>query len=929
MALPTLTLINPDNDYISPSTTPVFSVKYDDLVDSLNASKITLELDRIGNFNTSVKQTQNLLDVQSGEIVSFTPAPTLTNGFWYWRITANNIDGSTISETRCIQISSGVLKRVLYQYENVAKYGPDWTKKRVLYQYENVAKYGPIWTRKRALYQYENITDDPPFPWIERLSATRAETGTVIEIIGNGFGAKTEIDLSNSDRSLRGYGGFVYIGNTLCNIISWKWQQIEFQIPDSAESGAVKVVLTSPNTRASNVIGLEVVQKFAEETGLELYVCDRTNPNTVVAYLDGATGKSFQSLLNAPGSGQFTISRYDLKGGDRDLIKDQNLILCKIGGRSIFKWIIESRNPQYVNSGENQEIQVSGRGVMSLLETAVVYPEGMPTPESLEREFVGVTGAAIIRVLILEAQARGALIGTEMDFTSEVDAIGNPWTDSTSISFHAGTPLLEVATRLGEGLGLFDFEMTPDLKLRLYQTKGTDKYNEIRYRPSQAIITHQNKSDASKVTNTVLVEGEGGAIVEAVHAEGQSGWGRREGYLQARNIKGEWAALQDYGNSYLKTAASAAWGIQGTVTGLLDDNGERLAPYRSYELGDWIGWLIPPEGTDNEGFDGKLRIKGITCQEDNDTAHLIYTLELNNIMLEHEIKMSQLVDRMAQFSRSTSLTSPSTQVNAPKNHNHSHSLLNGLDTDDHPQYLNSERHASDNHESVPRVSSLRKGGENELTGAIKLVAGANVSLAQNDDLKTITISALGGGGCGGIEIVTELPSTPSHGQTVVLYNDNYQYLATYHEPTARWYRVSLVASNYPWNNIYKPEALINLLFGDATKSIVPVSISTDFTTALRIKGVASTTKQLMWTFTSGEGNFAIWLGCETESISYDWANVYIDDVDISGKLGGTILSTYVQKALSAGSHTLKITYRKDGSGDVGYDGIQIYAISIP
>jgi len=189
------------------------------------------------------------------------------------------------------------------------------------------------------------------------------------------------------------------------------------------------------------------------------------------------------------------------------------------------------------------------------------------------------------------------------------------------------------------------------------------------------------------------------------------------------------------------------------------------------------------------------------------------------------------------------------------------------------------------------------------------------------------ISSLGGGE--GVGVVTELPSNPSHGQTVFLYNANYQYLATYHEPSAIWYRVSMVGTNYPWNNIYKPDALFNLLFGDATKSLVSVAISTDFTSALRIKGTANYTKQLTWTFTSGEGKFAIWLGCETESASYDWAYVYIDDVDISGKLSGTIVSRYIEKTLIAGSHTLKITYRKDGSGDVGYDGVQVYAVSIP
>ena len=189
------------------------------------------------------------------------------------------------------------------------------------------------------------------------------------------------------------------------------------------------------------------------------------------------------------------------------------------------------------------------------------------------------------------------------------------------------------------------------------------------------------------------------------------------------------------------------------------------------------------------------------------------------------------------------------------------------------------------------------------------------------------ITVVGGGG--GIEVVTELPSNPTNGQTVFMYHANYQYLATYYGPTAKWYRVSLVGSNYPWANVYKPEALYNLLFGDATKSIVAVTVSTDFNTALRIKGAPNTTKQLTWTFTSGAGDFGIWVGCETESINFDFGSVYIDDVDISGNLGGTVVSRYISKTLTAGSHTLKITYRKDKSGDLGYDGVQVYAVSIP
>ncbi len=52
----------------------------------------------------------------------------------------------------------------------------------------------------------------------------------------------------------------------------------------------------------------------------------------------------------------------------------------KLDGNPLFKWIIESRKPNYVDSSEQQVIEVSGRGVLSMLSWAVVYPEEMGTP---------------------------------------------------------------------------------------------------------------------------------------------------------------------------------------------------------------------------------------------------------------------------------------------------------------------------------------------------------------------------------------------------------------------------------------------------------------------------------------------------------------------------------------------------------------------
>lgn len=659
MGLPVITLVSPTN--LSNSDLPVvhFDAKYEDTVNSLVASSVTYEVDTVNTFDSANLKTVTYTSVAHNTTLKY--IVTLFNATWYWRVTATNADGTTVSSIYSLTVSQ-IMKRALYQYENIAKYGPDWTKKRVLYQYENIAKYGPDWTKKRALYQYEAITDEPPFPWIESLSTLRANAGAVITITGNGFGYKYDIDTANADRYLRGYGGYVYIGGMLCNIISWSWTEIVFQIPADAESGAVIVQLTAPTVRDSNAIGLEVISSTADNIGLEFFICDRTNPNTVLAQLDGAKSKAFQTLLNNPGSGRFSISRYDPKGSNRDYIKDQNYILCRLDGEDVFKWIIEQRGPNYVTDDEQQMIEVSGRGILAMLEWSVVYPTDLVNP-TLNREFTG-SGAKILNDLIWEAQNRGGLVGVDCDdWTTTHDSVGNEWTDNQNISFRVGTPLLEVIRKFSDGLGLFDVEMTPNLKLRIFKTKGDDKYDEIRYRPGQAIISHQNQSDATRVINSLLIEGEGGKLAFASHSTSQNEWGRREGYLQANNVRD---GLSEYGQSFLNRAAYAYWGIQGSVVEYVDSKGEKLKPFESFLIGDWIGWYIPPEVSDLDGFDGKLRVKGITTEENDETGVVIYTLELNNIMLENEIKIAQRVERLSLFSSNDILYEPVQEIQATK-----------------------------------------------------------------------------------------------------------------------------------------------------------------------------------------------------------------------------------------------------------------------
>jgi len=741
----TVNLIGPTSGFISTDSTPDLSAQYND---PDFGGYITFELDISTSFNSPRKLTQVISNLIDQQIAVWT-TPELTDGIWYWRAQATNTnnDSSGWSAAWSIDENLGAYKRVLSIYENIAKLDV-FTQKRVLSIYENIAKTN-LWTGTRAYYGYENITADPPFPLIERLSSSRVPRGSVLTIYGNGFGAKPDNDPLNADRAARGYGGFVYLGTQLCSIISWNWQQIVCQLPQESESGAIKVVLTAPvesGTRESNLIGIEVVAgEIASDVGLELFICDKNNPNTILCQLENAKAKSFQMLLNSAGSGRFSISRTDPKGGDPAILTDQNFVLCRLDGVDVFKWIIEGVRPSYVDDSEQQLIEVSGRGVLSLLDRAVVYPEDMPHPTSLERVFSDMHGGAILRNLILEAQQRGCLPGVVIDWTSDQDSVGTPFEDLTTVSFHAGTPLSQVVSKLSDGFGLFDLEMTPSLHLKLYKVKGADLSQEIIYRPGQAILRTQKQTDSSKMTNALLVEGENGALVETTHPTGQSSWGRREGYLQARNMADDWAKLQDYGQLYLKSAALVNWGIQGTVLVFINSKGQRLKPLESFLLGDWIGWTIPPEGSDTVGFSQSVRVKAISCEE-ADTGLLTYTLDLNNVLLEHDIRMNQMVERMAMFTQNSPLSAQSTQTPANKDHNHSHGDLNSLSGDDHPQYLNGDRHAADAHSGIARVSGIKTPGSNTLTGEITIAAGANVQITQNDVDKKLTIAAASGGG---------------------------------------------------------------------------------------------------------------------------------------------------------------------------------------
>ena len=637
---------------------------------SAATADLTIELDRTTLFSGMNDRSNTVSALPCGAATTFEPSDVY-DGFLYWRARAVNealeIDtGWSTPYTFNLMGGPFPLPRFFTLVEN-RQYGKQ-RQDRALLILENIG-FGKPWERRalvvpenrafgkqravRTLYTELNVTDDPPFPWISSISETRGQAGCVLTLQGSGFGyTHTVVDVGNTDRYKRSYGGFVYINDLACNVLAWSWTEITFQLPLAATTGPVKVSLTAPEIQDSKSLGFEVVSGLStDDVGIEFFLCDRTNPNVLVKQLDGAWDKAFQMVRNNPGSGRFKISRYDTIGGNSEFIADDNLVLVKLDGNPLFKWIIESRKPNYVDAGEQQTIEVSGRGVLSMLNWAVVFPEEMGTPV-LDRPFSG-TASTVLRTLILEAQARGGLVGVTVDWEDDQDSVGNVFTENISLSFHVGTPLLEVATKFTDGLGYFDIEMTPELVLKIYKTKGADLHETVVYRPGQAVISHINQIDAMSVVNEVLVEGGDKLLAVASHSASQAIYGRREGYLSASNLQ---EGLSEYGQAYLNRVAYPTWGIQGTVTQFSDDQGNRMKPFETYFIGDWIGWQIAPEGSDALGFDGVLRVCGITVSEDDDTGALSYTLELHDTMLEHEIQLNQKVERMSQYSGSDVLS---------------------------------------------------------------------------------------------------------------------------------------------------------------------------------------------------------------------------------------------------------------------------------
>jgi hypothetical protein len=128
--------------------------------------------------------------------------------------------------------------RVLYPYDNVGIQALE-VENRVLYPYDNVGIQA-LEVENRALYPYDNVTDDPPFPYLEKIAPNQGPEGLAVVLTGDGFGSTPE-----------DYDGIVLLNDEEMGITAWAWKTITANVPSLAESGQIKVRELTPDPPGS------------------------------------------------------------------------------------------------------------------------------------------------------------------------------------------------------------------------------------------------------------------------------------------------------------------------------------------------------------------------------------------------------------------------------------------------------------------------------------------------------------------------------------------------------------------------------------------------------------------------------------------------------------------------------------------------------
>jgi hypothetical protein len=382
-------------------------------------------------------------------------------------------------------------------------------------------------------------------------------------------------------------------------------------------------------------------------SGIEVRVYDGAHPQLELAILEGAAGMQWTDIYLDLGTGRCELAASDPKAS---LAVEGNLIkfcLAPVPGAApvpVFAYFIEAP-VQAIQEGAESKWTLSGYSVLNYTSYAAIYPPGgWAAPTASVRSWVAATPGTVLKTLIDEAQARGAIPVMTYDFDATYDSGGNAWTANLNFTADcATTTLLDAIKQLmAWGIGIY---MDPDkLCLHAYAPgkQGIDRSADVVWQAPNIRNDRPLTSTGARagMKTVCLVKGPGGVFSEQTDAAGNNYIsnplvGRREGGLDFSAVSGDPTQMALAGQQQIALTEAASQAIDVPLT-----HGPRALglyePYTHYGLGDKIALNVGPYSQVD------FQVFGITVAA---TTGADYTVDANlgAVVLDGEAQLRQLI----------------------------------------------------------------------------------------------------------------------------------------------------------------------------------------------------------------------------------------------------------------------------------------------
>ncbi|MGL5816645.1 MAG: hypothetical protein ACRCYR_03710 [Phycicoccus sp.] len=297
-------------------------------------------------------------------------------------------------------------------------------------------------------------------------------------------------------------------------------------------------------------------------------------------------------------------------------------------------WYIYEDDTNEDDTHPHRPIQFTARGLMAMLEWAVVYPgryNGVGGVNGLEpvHRFAKCTPGTIMLTLIEKAKTRGALDDLSYSFTHTHDSEGVAWPQKFDISYPTGQDYLSVLNAMMES-GWVDAYMTGfSLKLVRGGQGGVDR-PDIVYRLGKDVQKATRSRSRRTVRSNLIGVGAEKLITYKTDADALNTFGRREGsvsdgrYTRSDGIN--WFTQHNLGK------VNRAKDSLTIVVPMGDDRvpGERLwRPGQDFRVGDFIRYSgrTAVDGVTPE----RLRVETLSFQWETKDSAPTCTIEFGDV----------------------------------------------------------------------------------------------------------------------------------------------------------------------------------------------------------------------------------------------------------------------------------------------------------